>query len=85
MYLAMLRLEVRINDGPRAKRRTVQAILDKLHRNFNVSVFSRRTLIGHSRQTSLKEVSLSILTVRPSLAWTIARYIGRSSSPRFVS
>jgi uncharacterized protein len=38
MYLAMLRLELRINDGPRAKRRTVQAILDKLHRNFNVSV-----------------------------------------------
>jgi uncharacterized protein YlxP (DUF503 family) len=38
MYLAMLRLEVRILDGPRAKRRTVQAMVDKLHRNFNVSV-----------------------------------------------
>jgi uncharacterized protein YlxP (DUF503 family) len=38
MYLAMLRLEVRISDGPRGKRRTVQAMLDKLHRNFNVSV-----------------------------------------------
>ena len=38
MYLAMLRLEVRIGDVPRAKRRTVQAMLDKIHRNFNVSV-----------------------------------------------
>ena len=38
MYLAMIRLEVRIHDSPRAKRRTVRSILDKLHRNFNVSV-----------------------------------------------
>jgi len=38
MYLAMLRLELRITDGPRAKRRTVQAMLDKIHRNFNVTV-----------------------------------------------
>jgi uncharacterized protein YlxP (DUF503 family) len=38
MFLAMLRLEVRIIDSPRAKRRTVQAILDKIHRHFNVSV-----------------------------------------------
>lgn len=38
MYLAMLRVEVRIDDPPRAKRRTVRAILDKIHRNFNVSV-----------------------------------------------
>jgi uncharacterized protein YlxP (DUF503 family) len=38
MYLAMLRLEVRINDAPRAKRRTVQAMLDKIHGHFNVSV-----------------------------------------------
>ena len=38
MFLAMLRLEVRIDEAPRAKRRTVQAMLDKIHRNFNVSV-----------------------------------------------
>ena len=38
MYLAMLRLEVRIDDAPRAKRRTVQAMLDKIHGHFNVSV-----------------------------------------------
>jgi uncharacterized protein YlxP (DUF503 family) len=38
MYLAMLRLEVRINDAPRARRRTVQAMLDKIHGHFNVSV-----------------------------------------------
>ena len=38
MYLAVLRLEVRINDAPRAKRRTVQAMLDKIHGHFNVSV-----------------------------------------------
>jgi uncharacterized protein YlxP (DUF503 family) len=38
MYLAMLRLEVRINDAPRTKRRTVQAMLDKIHDRFNVSV-----------------------------------------------
>lgn len=38
MFLAMLRLELRITDAPRAKRKTVQAMLDKIHRNFNVSV-----------------------------------------------
>jgi uncharacterized protein YlxP (DUF503 family) len=38
MYLAMLRLEVRIDEAPRARRRTVQAMLDKLHGRFNVSV-----------------------------------------------
>ncbi len=38
MYLAMLRIEVRIGDGARAKRRTVRAIVDKIHRHFNVSV-----------------------------------------------
>ncbi len=38
MYLATLRIEVRIDDGPRAKRRTVRAIVDKIHRHFNVSV-----------------------------------------------
>ncbi len=38
MYLAMLRLEIRIHDGPRARRRTVQAMTEKIHRHFNVSV-----------------------------------------------
>ncbi len=38
MYLSLLRLEVSIVDSPRAKRRTVQEILDKLHQRFNVSV-----------------------------------------------
>ncbi len=38
MFLAMLRLELRIGDGPRDRRRTVRAILEKLHRHFNVSV-----------------------------------------------
>jgi uncharacterized protein YlxP (DUF503 family) len=38
MYLALLTLEVSIADSPKAKRRTVQEMLDKLHRHFNVSV-----------------------------------------------
>jgi uncharacterized protein YlxP (DUF503 family) len=38
MYLAMLRVEVRIDQPPKARRRTVQAILDKLHGHFNVTV-----------------------------------------------
>ena len=38
MHLAMLRIEVRIGDGSRAKRRTIREMLDKLHRHFNVSV-----------------------------------------------
>ncbi len=38
MFLALLRLEVSIADTPRAKRRTVQEMLEKLHRHFNVSV-----------------------------------------------
>jgi len=38
MFLAILRIELRIADGPRAKRRTVRAIEEKIHRHFNVSV-----------------------------------------------
>jgi uncharacterized protein YlxP (DUF503 family) len=38
MFVAILRLEVLIADSPRAKRRTVQEMLDKLHQRFNVSV-----------------------------------------------
>ncbi len=38
MYLAMLRIEVRIGRGFRAKRRVVRAMVDKIHRHFNVSV-----------------------------------------------
>lgn len=38
MNLALLRLEVRIGEGPRARRRTVRKILEKIHRHFNVSV-----------------------------------------------
>jgi uncharacterized protein YlxP (DUF503 family) len=38
MYLTMLRLDIRIIDGSRAKRRTVRAIVEKIHRHFNVSV-----------------------------------------------
>ncbi len=38
MQLAMLRVEVRIGEGPRARRRTVRKILEKIHRHFNVSV-----------------------------------------------
>ncbi len=38
MFLAVLRLEVLIVGSPRAKRRTVQEMLDKLHDRFNVSV-----------------------------------------------
>jgi uncharacterized protein YlxP (DUF503 family) len=38
MFLAILRIEVTIADNPRAKRRTVQEMLDKLHQRFNVSV-----------------------------------------------
>ena len=38
MHLAMLRIEVRIGQGFRSRRRTARAILDKIHRHFNVSV-----------------------------------------------
>jgi uncharacterized protein YlxP (DUF503 family) len=38
MYVAILRIELRIGDRPRAKDRTVRAIVEKLHRHFNVSV-----------------------------------------------
>lgn len=38
MYLAMLRLEIRIDESPRSKRRTVRSMLDKIHDRFNVSV-----------------------------------------------
>ncbi len=38
MHLAILRLEVRIGDGLRVKRRTVRAIVARIHGHFNVSV-----------------------------------------------
>ena len=38
MYVAILRIELRIGEGTRAKQRTVRAIVDKIHRHFNVSV-----------------------------------------------
>ena len=38
MYLATLRVEVQIGKGFRSKRKTVRAILDKIHRHFNVSI-----------------------------------------------
>ncbi len=38
MHLATLRVEVRIGGRLRSKRQTVRAILDKIHRHFNVSV-----------------------------------------------
>jgi uncharacterized protein len=40
MTVATLRLELRVNPGhsPREKRRCMRAIMDKLHRYFNVSV-----------------------------------------------
>ena len=38
MYVAILRIELRVGDGTRAKQRTVRSIVDKLHRHFNVSV-----------------------------------------------
>jgi uncharacterized protein YlxP (DUF503 family) len=38
MYVAILRIELRIGDGPRARDRIVRAIVEKIHRHFNVSV-----------------------------------------------
>ena len=38
MYLAMIRLEIRVLEGSRVKRRAILAITDKIHRHFNVSV-----------------------------------------------
>ena len=38
MSLATLRITVRIGPGFRSKKRTVRAILEKIHRHFNVSV-----------------------------------------------
>lgn len=40
MFLAALRLEIRVRDctAARVKRRRVRAIVEKLHRHFNVSV-----------------------------------------------
>ena len=60
MYLAMLRLEVRINDSPRAKRRTVRAMIDKIHRHFNVSVAE----VDRSNHPS--ESVLGVAVVAPS-------------------
>ncbi len=40
MYVAALRLEIRVRDctSARVKRRRVRAIVEKLHKHFNVSV-----------------------------------------------
>jgi uncharacterized protein YlxP (DUF503 family) len=57
MYLAMLRLDVRINDAPRAKRRTVQAMLDKIHGHFNVSV-AEVDGTGHPSESKLGIVAI---------------------------
>ena len=40
MTVATLRLDLRVShcQGPREKRRQMQAIMDKLHKHFNVSV-----------------------------------------------
>jgi uncharacterized protein YlxP (DUF503 family) len=38
MFLATLRITVRIRVGLRSKRRTIRAIVEKIHRHFNVSV-----------------------------------------------
>lgn len=57
MYLAMLRLEIRINDAPRAKRRTVQAMLDRIHGHFNVSV-AEVDRSGHPSESVLGVVAI---------------------------
>lgn len=38
MHLATIRVTIEVESGLRSKRKTVQAILDKLHRHFNVAV-----------------------------------------------
>jgi uncharacterized protein YlxP (DUF503 family) len=58
MYLAMLRLCVRIDDAPRARRRTVQTMLDKLHAHFNVSV-AEVDRPGHSAEVMIGVAALA--------------------------
>ncbi len=60
MYLAMLRFEVRIGDGPRARRRTIRAMIDKIHRHFNVSVAEV------DRQNHPSESVLGVAVVAPT-------------------
>lgn len=38
MHLATLRVEIQVAPGYRSKRKTIRAILEKVHRHFNVSV-----------------------------------------------
>ncbi|WP_435010594.1 DUF503 domain-containing protein [Tundrisphaera lichenicola] len=58
MYLAFLRIEIRIGGGPRAKRRTVRTILEKVHRHFNVSV-AEVERSGHPSESVIGIASLA--------------------------
>ena len=58
MHLATIRVEVRIGPGLRSKRKTVQAILAKIHRHFNVSV-AEVAGEGHPSQSTLGVAALA--------------------------
>ena len=58
MYLAMLRIEVRVGDGSRVKRRTVRSIVEKIHRHFNVSV-AEVDRSGHASESVLAIASVA--------------------------
>jgi len=57
MHLVTILVEVRIGSGFRSKRKTVQAILDKIHRHFNVSV-AEVAGEGHPSQSTLGVAAL---------------------------
>jgi uncharacterized protein YlxP (DUF503 family) len=53
MHVATLRLELRVADGFRSRRRIVETVVHKIHRHFNVSVaevdrevFGTSTVLG---------------------------------------
>ena len=57
MHLATIQVEVQIGPGFRSKRKTVRAILDRVHRHFNVAVAE---LVGasHPSKSTLGVASL---------------------------
>ncbi len=59
MYVSVLRLELRIRDGPRAKRRTVRTIVNKIHRHFNVSI-AEVDRIGHPSESVIGVATVAL-------------------------
>jgi len=59
MYAAILRIELRIGEGARARQRTVRAIVEKIHRHFNVSV-AEVDRAGHASESVLGVAAVAV-------------------------